>query len=174
MVHSRHIRTCYTRPPIILEAWSHATELCQFAHKQEYTLNLPRRPTTKCEKVTGDLLHLWKLAEQHRQSPLPPLNPSKDLIVAYPDHFEGIGHFPRMYTIHLHDNAKPVIHAPHKCPIAMHPLLHEKLDEFLEQEIIVPVTEPTDWVSCTHLFLEGQWKTTGLFRPKESQCCYLL
>ena len=27
MVHSRHIRTCYTRPPIIFEAWSHAAEL---------------------------------------------------------------------------------------------------------------------------------------------------
>ena len=57
-------------------------------------------------------------------------------------------HFPRMYTIHLHmmmQNLSSM--SPHKCPIAMCPLMHEKLDEFLEQEIIVPVTEPTDWVS---------------------------
>ena len=39
----------------------------------------------------------------------------------------------------------------------MHPLVHEKLDEFLEQEIIVPVTEPTDWVSS----LAYSWKANG-------------
>ena len=39
----------------------------------------------------------------------------------------------------------------------MHPLVHEKLDEFLEQEIIVPVTEPTDWVSS----LTYSWKANG-------------
>ena len=32
----------------------------QFRHKQEDTPNLPRRPTTEHEKVTCDLLHLWK------------------------------------------------------------------------------------------------------------------
>ena len=145
----------------------------QFACKWEDTPNLPRRPTTEHGKVTGDLLHLQKSAAQHRWSPLPPLNSSKGLIAAYPNHFEGIGCFPWMYTIHLHEDAKPVIHAPHKCPIAVHPLVHEKLDEFIEQEIIVPVTEPTDWVLLTGLFLEGQWKTMGLFRPQGSQCCYL-
>ena len=55
----------------------------------------------------------------------------------------------------------------------MHPLVHEKLDEFLEQGIIALVTEPTDWVSSL-TFWEGQWKTMGLFRPQGSQCCYLL
>ena len=39
----------------------------------------------------------------------------------------------------------------------MHPLVHEKLDEFLEQEIIVPGTEPTDWVSS----LAYSWKANG-------------
>ena len=129
----------------------------QVAHKWEDTPNLPRRPTTKHEKAIGDPLHLQKLAAQCWQSPLPPLNSSKDLIAVYTDHFEGIGCFPRTYTIHLHDNAKPVIHAPHKCPIAMHPLVHEKLDEFLEQEIIVPVTEPTEWVFS----LAYSWKVNG-------------
>ena len=102
-------------------------------------------------------MHLQKLAAQHRRSPLPPLNSSKDLIATYPNCFEGIGCFPRTYTIHLHDDAKPVIHAPHKCPIAMHLFVHEKLDEFLEQEIIIPVTEPTDWVSS----LAYSWKANG-------------
>ena len=61
-----------------------------------------------------------------------------------------------MYTIHLCNNAKPVIHASHRCPITMCPLVYEKLDEFLEQ-IIVPVTEPTDWVSS----LTYSWKANG-------------
>ena len=39
----------------------------------------------------------------------------------------------------------------------MHPLVCEKLDEFLKQEIIVPVTEPTDWVSS----LAYSWKANG-------------
>ena len=146
----------------------------QVAHKWEDTSNLPRRPTTKHEKAIGDPLHLWKLAAQHRQSPLPPLNSSKDLIATYPNHFEGIGHFPGTYTIHLHDDTKPVIHAPHKCPIAMHPPVHEKLDELLEQEIIVPVTELTDWVSS----LTYCWKANGKLQvcldPKDLNaaiCC---
>ena len=62
-----------------------------------------------------------------------------------------------MYTIHLHNDAQPVIHAPCKCMITMCPLVHEKLDEFLEQEIIVPVTQPTDWVSS----LAYSWKANG-------------
>ena len=39
----------------------------------------------------------------------------------------------------------------------MHPLVHEKLDEFLEQEIIEPVIEPADWVSS----LAYSWKANG-------------
>ena len=115
----------------------------QLAHKC-YTPNPPSRPTTGCGKVTSDLSHLWKLAVQHRQLPFPPLNSSKDLIAAFPNHFEGIGCFPRTYTIHLHDDAQPVIHAPHKCSITMCLPVHEKLDEFFEQEIIVPFMQPTD------------------------------
>ena len=128
----------------------------QFACKF-YTPDLSRGPTTEHGEVRGDLLHLWKLAAQHRQTLLPPLNSSKDLIAIYPDCFEGIGHFLRMYTIHLGNDAKPVIHAPHKCPITMHSLVCEKLDEFLQQEIIAPFTEPTDWVSS----LAYSWKANG-------------
>ena len=91
-------------------------------------------------------------AETHKRMPTNTkgphhLNTKEDLIKAYPDRFEGIGHFPGTYHITLWNDAKPVVHAPQKCPIAMQPLVHEKLDEFLEQEIIVPVEEPTDWMT---------------------------
>ena len=39
----------------------------------------------------------------------------------------------------------------------MQPLVHEKLDEFIEQGITVWVEEPTDWVSS----LACSWKANG-------------
>ena len=99
-----------------------------------------QKPTTECKQVQKHLTNLQRLKTK------------EDLIKAYPDRFEGIGHFPGTYHITLQNDPKPVVHAPQKCPIAMQPLVHEKLDEFLEQGIIVPVEEPTDWVSslATH------------------------
>ena len=55
---------------------------------------------------------------------------------------------------------KTLVHAPWKCPIAMQPLVWEKLDEFMEQGIIIPVEEPTDWVSS----LTYSWKANGKLR----------
>ena len=107
-----------------------------------------QKPTTECQQVQKDLTNLQQL------------NTKEDLIKAYPDRFEGIGCFPGTYHITLRNDAKPVIHAPRKCPIAMWPLVHEKLDEFLEQGIIVPVEEPTDWVSS----LAYSWKANGKLR----------
>ena len=70
-----------------------------------------------------------------------------DLIKAYPDRFEGIGKFPGTYHIYLTEDAIPVVHTPRKCPIAIRTLVDKKLDNLLEQEVIVPVMEPMDWVS---------------------------
>ena len=86
-----------------------------------------------------------------------PLNCNKNLIKAYPDWFEDIGLFPVTYHITPHDNAKPVVHVPGKCPITMQLLVCEKLDEFINQGITVPVEEPTDWVSS----LAYSWKADG-------------
>ena len=75
------------------------------------------------------------------------LSSRQDLIDAYPDRFEGIGRFPGTYHITLRENARPVVHPPRKCPIAMRPLVRAKLDEWEKEDIITPVEEPTDWVS---------------------------
>ena len=107
-----------------------------------------QKPTTEGQQVQKDL------------SNLQPLNTKEDLIKAYPDRFEGIGHFPDTYHITLWNDARPVVHAPRKCPIAMQPLVPEKVDEFLEQRSIVPVEEPTDWVSS----LAYSWKANGKLR----------
>ena len=91
---------------------------------------------------------------------LKPINSKDDLIKAYPDRFEGIGKFPGTYHIYLKEDAIPVVHTPRKCPIAIRPLVDKKLDKLLEQEVIVPVTEPTDWVSS----LAYSWKADGDLR----------
>ena len=75
------------------------------------------------------------------------INFKDDLIKAYPDRFEGIGKLPGSYHIYLKEDAKPVVHTPQKCPIAIRPLVDKKLDKLLKQEVVVPMTEPTDWVS---------------------------
>ena len=88
------------------------------------------------------------------------INSKDDLIKAYPDWFEGIGKFPGTYYIFLREDAKPVVHTPRKCSIAIQPPVDKKLDKLLEQEVIIPVTEPTDWVSS----LAYSWKANGDLR----------
>lgn len=65
----------------------------------------------------------------------------------YADDFEGLGEIPGAYTIAIDDTAKPVVHAPPRVPVALRPQIKAKLDELVEREVIVPVTEPTQWVS---------------------------
>ena len=90
-----------------------------------------------------------------------PINSKDDLIKVYTDQFEGIGKFPGNYHIYLKEDAIPVVCTPQKCPIAIRPLLDKKLDKLLEQKVIVPVTEPTDWVSS---LLSYSWKVDGDLR----------
>ena len=80
---------------------------------QKRRLVQQKKPTIEGRKVKKDLQHLN----------LPPLNTKEDLIQAYPDRFEGIGCFPGTYHITLYSHAKPIIHAPQKCLIAMQPLV---------------------------------------------------
>ena len=103
----------------------------------------PKKLTTECAKSKHDLTS-W-------------LNSSEDLIKAYPNWFVWIGHFPGTYHISPCDDAKPVVHVSRKCPITMWSLVCEKLDEFIDQGIIVSVEEPTDWVSL----LAYPWKAGG-------------
>ena len=83
-------------------------------------LTQQKTSTTECQKVQDDL------------EKLKPFSSREDLINAYPDRFEGIGRFPGTYHITLRKDARPVVHAPQKCPIATWPLVREKLDEWLK------------------------------------------
>ena len=73
-----------------------------------------------------------------------PIKSTEDLIKMFPDRFQGIGQFPGEYTLRLHDDAQPVIHAPQKCPISIDPRVKAELDKIVKLGIIIPVDEPTD------------------------------
>ena len=49
--------------------------------------------------------------------------------------------------------------------MAMQSLVCEKLDEFIDQGIIIPVEEPTDWVSS----LAYSWKANGSYESVSTQ-----
>ena len=70
-----------------------------------------------------------------------------DLMREFPDRFTGIGKFPGEYKIQLHPDAHLVIHAPRKCPIALHPKVKEHLAKMEALGVITHVDQPTDWVS---------------------------
>ena len=112
-------------------------------------------------------LHTHSIALERQQitRDLAPLNPEKlppiystaDLRKEFPDHFEGTGKFPVKYHITVKPDAKPVIPAPQKCPIAMRSHICTELDCLECLGIIQKVDEPTDWVST----LAIAWKPNG-------------
>jgi hypothetical protein len=67
----------------------------------------------------------------------------------YADVFDNktLGCLPVQHTINLKEDAKPVIHAPRKIPVAIRIKVKEELDHMQHLGVIEPVEEPTDWVS---------------------------
>ena len=76
---------------------------------------------------------------------------TKELILkGYKDCFDKIGRFPgEKYHIKLIDNPVPVVHPSRTVPVHILPLYKAELDKMLAEDIIVPVTEPTEWVYST-------------------------
>ena len=76
-----------------------------------------------------------------------PLTKEK-ILSDFSDCFDKIGKFPgEKYSIKLIEDAKPVVHPPRTVPVHIMPLYKAELDKMLEDNIISPVTEPTDWVN---------------------------
>ena len=74
---------------------------------------------------------------------------TKELVLKqYSDCFDKIGRFPGdKYHIELIDNPVPVVHPPRTVPVHILPLYKAELDKMIQEEIIVQVTEPTEWVN---------------------------
>ena len=74
-------------------------------------------------------------------------NKKPDFINDYLDCFGKIGCLPGTHHIVTDPDVKPVIHPPRRVPYALLDKYKKELDEMVNLKIIVPVTEPTDWVS---------------------------
>ena len=69
------------------------------------------------------------------------------LLAEYSDLVEGIGEFPGEHSLTLRPDANPVVHAPPTTPVALRDKVKKELSRMEANNIIVKVTEPTDWVS---------------------------
>ena len=70
-----------------------------------------------------------------------------NIIDKFADVFSWIGLFPGDCTIHLDPNATPGVHPPRRVPHALCSRLKEELQSKENQQIIVKVTEPAEWVN---------------------------
>ena len=61
--------------------------------------------------------------------------------------FTGLGTLEGETTIHLREDATPVIHHARCIPHAIKNKLKQELDKIEESKVIAKVTEPTDWVN---------------------------
>ena len=66
---------------------------------------------------------------------------------AFPNSFDTTGNMPGQYTIKLDTSIHPVQHARRKVPIEAREEIEKALQKMVDNEIITPVTEPTEWVS---------------------------
>ena len=96
-----------------------------------------------------------------------PIRSNDDLINEFPDQFKGIGRSPSKYKIWLHHDAHPMIHAPRKCPITLHPKVKEHLDKMECLGVITHVDEPTDWVSSITYIQKANGKLHLCLDPRD-------
>ena len=73
----------------------------------------------------------------------------RDILDQYKDVFnDELGHFRGEVHLEVDPTIQPVITPARKVPFDLNPLLKDDLDRMTAKEIIVPVTEPTEWVSA--------------------------
>ena len=90
------------------------------------------------------------------------------LVAKYPDVFgEGVGCLEGEYQIRLNPEAKPVQHAPRRVPVPLRECLQETLDDLVQQDILAPVTEPTQWVSSMVVVPKSDGKLRICLDPKD-------
>jgi len=80
-------------------------------------------------------------------SNLPQIVSQDQVLSQYIDVFNGLGKLCGQYKILTDPAVPPVEHPPRKLPISLREQVKAELNDMVENHIIVPVTEPTRWVS---------------------------
>ncbi|CAG4976944.1 unnamed protein product [Colias eurytheme] len=90
----------------------------------------------------------------------------QDFFVQYKSVFEGIGELPGFHRIIVDERVPPVVRSARKIPIKLRPKLKEELNRLQQLNIIMPVSEPTDWVSNIVLVEKPDGKLRICLDPK--------
>lgn len=86
----------------------------------------------------------------------------------YPRIFsEGVGRLEGEYHIRLDSQIDPVQHAPRKVPVALREQLRKTLEELVQQDILAPVTQPTEWISSMVIVPKKDGKLRVCLDPKD-------
>ena len=92
----------------------------------------------------------------------------EQLIEKYPQVFgEGVGRLEGEYHIRLDTQIDPVQHAPRRVPVALRDRLKETLEELIQQDILAPVTQPTEWISSMVIVPKKDGKLRICLDPKD-------
>ena len=98
--------------------------------------------------VKDSLHHVDTVTQDSPQTPSMSKTVIDDnILTEYADVFEGLGCLADPYHIEIDPAAKPVIHPPRKVPVTLREPLRKELARVVEEKILVPVSEATDWVS---------------------------
>ena len=77
-----------------------------------------------------------------------------------------VGCFPGEVHLAISSDAKAVQMPPRRIPIAVKPKLRKELDELVDQGVLKPVTEPTDWCSQISVQTKKDGKLRVCIDPK--------
>jgi len=72
----------------------------------------------------------------------------EDVMTEYSDVFnDDVGSFPGTVHLEIDTTITPVVSPPRRVPVALKARVKTELDRLVEEQVVVPIHEPTDWVS---------------------------
>ncbi|XP_046347615.1 uncharacterized protein K02A2.6-like [Haliotis rufescens] len=73
----------------------------------------------------------------------------QDIIDIYPKLFDGkLGNLPVSYDAQFDPDVSPVVRTPRRVPAPTREKIRAELNKMIEEGVIAPINEPTDWVSA--------------------------
>lgn len=90
-----------------------------------------------------------------------------ELVMKYPDVFQGTGKLKGQCTLEVKENVEPVVHSPRRVPIAILEKLKQELQRLEDLEIITKVVEPTSWVSSLVIVHKSNGQIRVCIDPKD-------
>ena len=102
-----------------------------------------------------------------KQDPVITITSKEQILLKYPDIFEGISRFPGLpYHIQVDMNITPKQTLCRPVPIHLKEAFKKEIDKMLQASVIRPVTEATPWIN-SFILVEGKDKSSN---PKLHIC----